>query len=508
MRKILKSFIISSVLILVFSFSNFAFADVAQFVDTTTSSTYQSISGSTPFIIQQLGTGLTGNASNIIFNFNFQSVAGLRASLYRCDNSTWGSSSTCTNAVAVDSTNTIDGTGYVGVNALYNATLASSVSLNATKYYYLVFSGAGANPNVKIVGSSTNTYANGACYYYTTGTQTTCASSNGVSDIYFVLTGSAGPLGDITSQVTPVDGQNNPSTITFTGTYNNYNYYNSIFASYSSGECASFTRYYLIPLNSVVSANYSFFETFSPNCTWSYTLRLAKDGGNYSTATSADTFGTSSFTTIPGVTISGTGTITNSAGSGTVTGSGTSFLSTVRVGDTITVGGETCTVLSVVSDTLLECSDITSAHTGSVFTFASNTPLASGGYSDCGTIDIFCYLRNFATWFFYIQPSTLTGYSNLVNFTTPGSSSLASRLPFAYIYDVGNIFNELFANGGSMEYAVSVPFLGSTINLISASQISAVPYASTIKTILGYLLYFMTAMTLYRYILKVHNKTS
>ena len=74
------------------------------------------------------------------------------------------------------------------------------------------------------------------------------------------------------------------------------------------------------------------------------------------------------------------------------------------------------------------------------------------------------------------------------------------------MYDVGNVFNELFANPGSMSYAVSASTPIGTINFISASAISAVPYASTIKTILGYMLYFFTAMTIYRLLLRVHNK--
>lgn len=108
-----------------------------------------------------------------------------------------------------------------------------------------------------------------------------------------------------------------------------------------------------------------------------------------------------------------------------------------------------------------------------------------------------CYLRNFAIWLFVPSTPSVNNFKSL---------TLEHTFPFSYIYDIGTAYDELFANGGSMEYAVSVNTgaLG-TISFISASQISAVPYASTIKTILGYLLWFYTGMFLYRLLLKAHD---
>lgn len=101
-----------------------------------------------------------------------------------------------------------------------------------------------------------------------------------------------------------------------------------------------------------------------------------------------------------------------------------------------------------------------------------------------------------------------TGSVSLTSNFSSLSASLSSHVPFSYLYDIPNVVGELYANTGSMEYAISVPFQSSTLSLISASQISAVPYASTIKTILGYLIYFFTAMTLYRIALTLFNKTN
>lgn len=107
------------------------------------------------------------------------------------------------------------------------------------------------------------------------------------------------------------------------------------------------------------------------------------------------------------------------------------------------------------------------------------------------------YLCEMVVWFFYPSEDALSRWSSL---------TLRNSFPFSYIYDIGNLYNELFANTGTMEYAVSVDTGAfGTISFISASQISTVPYASTIKTLLGYMMYFFTAMFLYRIIKNVHS---
>jgi len=107
------------------------------------------------------------------------------------------------------------------------------------------------------------------------------------------------------------------------------------------------------------------------------------------------------------------------------------------------------------------------------------------------------YLCEMIGWFIIPSEDSLTRWRSL---------SLQGLFPFSYLYDVGNLYNELFANGGSKEYLVAVDTGAfGTITFISASQINAVPYASTIKTILGYLLWFMTGMFLYRLIHRVHD---
>ena len=129
----------------------------------------------------------------------------------------------------------------------------------------------------------------------------------------------------------------------------------------------------------------------------------------------------------------------------------------------------------------------------------SGTGGIPGGEADCSWYNMLCWGKQLLSWAFLPSDASLHQFTTL---------TLEDSLPFSYVYDVGNLFDELFANGGSMEYAVSASTPLGEIDFISASQISAVPYASTIKTILGYMLYFFTAMTLYRIITRIFNSSS
>jgi len=132
-----------------------------------------------------------------------------------------------------------------------------------------------------------------------------------------------------------------------------------------------------------------------------------------------------------------------------------------------------------------------------IFTFS--TPVTTSiTYAECSTFDIGCYGKNLVIWAFQISPQTLNKFSTL---------TLKNSVPFSYLYDIPNVFNALYANTGSMSYTVTANLgtLGE-FTFISASKIADVPYSATIKTLLGYILYFLTAMTVYRLILRVHNK--
>lgn len=70
------------------------------------------------------------------------------------------------------------------------------------------------------------------------------------------------------------------------------------------------------------------------------------------------------------------GTVSNSVGNpGTINGVGTLFAQQFSVGDTITVGAETQTVIRVTSDILMETTPFSSTFSGSTYSFAATPPL-------------------------------------------------------------------------------------------------------------------------------------
>jgi len=83
--------------------------------------------------------------------------------------------------------------------------------------------------------------------------------------------------------------------------------------------------------------------------------------------------------------------------------------------------------------------------------------------------------------------------------------TLQNSAPFSYLYDIDDIFSELFSNSGNREMNLSVTTNIGEIVFLSRARIEAVPYAGFIKTILGYLFYVVTALGLYRLLLKSHD---
>ncbi|MFA5986944.1 MAG: tail fiber domain-containing protein [Parcubacteria group bacterium] len=75
-------------------------------------------------------------------------------------------------------------------------------------------------------------------------------------------------------------------------------------------------------------------------------------------------------------TIMGPGTVTNTAGGTTVTGVGTKFLSTFRVGGTITIGAQTVAISAIASDTSMTTAAITAANTEVSYTYSGGTKFA------------------------------------------------------------------------------------------------------------------------------------
>ena len=75
----------------------------------------------------------------------------------------------------------------------------------------------------------------------------------------------------------------------------------------------------------------------------------------------------------------GAGTVTNTAGGTTVTGTNTQFTNTFKVGDTITIGGQTVAISAIASDTSMTTAAITNANTNAAYTLTGGSRFAVNG---------------------------------------------------------------------------------------------------------------------------------
>ncbi len=80
----------------------------------------------------------------------------------------------------------------------------------------------------------------------------------------------------------------------------------------------------------------------------------------------------------------GAGTVSNLAGGTTVTGSGTQFTNTFKVGDTITIGGQTVAISAIASDTSMTTAAITAANTNVAYTLAGGDRFVVKGNGNVG----------------------------------------------------------------------------------------------------------------------------
>ncbi len=83
-------------------------------------------------------------------------------------------------------------------------------------------------------------------------------------------------------------------------------------------------------------------------------------------------------------TITGIGTVSNSAGGTAVTGVGTQFLNTFKVGDSITIGGQTVAITAVLTDTTLTTGAITNLNSGVAYSLIGGNRFGVYGNGNVG----------------------------------------------------------------------------------------------------------------------------
>jgi len=123
---------------------------------------------------------------------------------------------------------------------------------------------------------------------------------------------------------------------------------------------------------------------------------------------------------------------------------------------------------------------------------------------ECGITSITGCLKNAGIWLFYPGADTVEQFKSL-------STDLAGKFPFAYAYGVNTLRQELWnsTQTSTTTIALAVKLIPghatSSIELLSATKLSAVPYAGLIKTILGWILWLFAIEFIYYRVIRSHD---
>jgi len=324
--------------------------------------------------------------------------------------------------------------------------LTDTIILNSSKYYFLSIVDSGGE-ELKIYGSTSNGYANGACYNSSDAFQsppyTACTQS--VLDMYFQISDGGAIAQDIPyasgiNILTPEYNQiiDSPYNVNFSGTYSYVNGLNNM-GDYDT------LRFVLTNNNTITNYDLTAEDitiTGSPQeGSFNFDFIVATD----SVYSFKAYFWNSTDSSIP---YYYSNNITFSTGTG---------------------GGLT----------------------------PSGTPQYTCNNSALFG-DMICFLKNFATWLFLPSQTTLARF---------GTLTLENSFPFSYIYDMGVLYDDAF-NQSASSFDITIPFGSGTITLLSTAKLNAVPFQGLVRTILGAICLFFTAMFIYRKIIKVHDSTN
>jgi len=156
---------------------------------------------------------------------------------------------------------------------------------------------------------------------------------------------------------------------------------------------------------------------------------------------------------------------------------------------------------------LLLTSTSTSITATSSVTVDSSNPRSLSGLpepADCSLSAITGCIKNAAVWLFYPSSDSVDSFKGL-------SDTLSGKFPFAYAYGINTMRLELFEAAQTSTTTISLNFkiipghATSTLTLLSPTLLSNVPYSSTVKTILGWILWLLGIEYIYYRVLRSHD---
>lgn len=168
--------------------------------------------------------------------------------------------------------------------------------------------------------------------------------------------------------------------------------------------------------------------------------------------------------------------------------------------DPFNASGTAPIVLAATSTSLAASSTVT-VNVGSAASLAS-LPAPS----NCSLGNLVGCAETALTWTFYPTADTLSQFSSI---------SLAGKFPFAYIYQLGSIREALLSASSTAPTSLSIDLWKlpgatstTTLQLISQTQIAAVPFSGTIYLIMDALIWLGTAEYVYYRVIRVHDSVT
>jgi len=117
----------------------------------------------------------------------------------------------------------------------------------------------------------------------------------------------------------------------------------------------------------------------------------------------------------------------------------------------------------------------------------------------CGITALSGCINNAFGYLFIPTPTKIGEFQNI-------PTTLSTKFPFAYIYDFQNSITDLYTESNTQNDTLTIPFATyGNITLISKSQIASVPFADWIKITLGYILWIMFGLQMYKRTLLIFN---
>lgn len=131
-------------------------------------------------------------------------------------------------------------------------------------------------------------------------------------------------------------------------------------------------------------------------------------------------------------------------------------------------------------------------------------PDAPVSTEECAEGLIYCAITQVLAWAFEPSQESLDRFGSL-------SEELETRAPFVYIYQVPELYTGIFEAPATASSTIAVTvFEGKpnehTFVFLSRELLEDVPYTAQIRTILGWLLWFMLLQTFYYQGIRVHDK--